>query len=192
MPLEHREDRKDSKKYNTTILVNLNNYKYKNIEDTRIDFALTDGRILYTDTIFIVDIYLPNIISKCYNELNNLEKFLRVGIEQDIEKALEYAGDDVELMNFVIAGKEKSSDKRLLESYNKEEAYAEQSYRNGLDAGIAEGHASGLAEGHASGLAEGEIKKQKEIAKNLLSLKMPIKDISKATGLSIKEIERLE
>jgi len=52
--LEHREDRKDSKKYNTTILVNLNNYKYKNIKDIKVNFTLTDERILYTDIIFIV------------------------------------------------------------------------------------------------------------------------------------------
>jgi len=89
-------------------------------------------------------------------------------MEQDIKKAIRYAGDDVELVEFVKVGKEKSKDKDLLEAYNKEEAIADLYYRNGKTEGI------------------------KEIAKKLLTKGMSIKEIIDITGLSEKEIKSLE
>ena len=53
--------------------------------------------------------------------------------------------------------------------------------------GITEGRATGLAEG----IAEGERKKQIEIAKKLLELKISIEQIVIATGLTKEEIEKL-
>ena len=41
------------------------------------------------------------------------------------------------------------------------------------------------------GLAEGAAQEQREIAKNLKSLKLPIEQIRTATGLSLAEIEAL-
>ena len=41
------------------------------------------------------------------------------------------------------------------------------------------------------GISKGENKKSIEIAKNLLSMNMPLEDISKATGLSVEEINKL-
>jgi len=117
----------------------------------------------------IVDIYLPNILKKRYNEL---EKFLLVGMEQDIKKAIRYAGDDVELVEFVKVGKEKSKDKDLLEAYNKEEAIADLYYRNGK------------TEGRTEGI--------KEIAKKLLTKGMSTREIIDITGLSEKEIKSLK
>ena len=57
--------------------------------------------------------------------------------------------------------------------------------------GLAEGHATGLAEGHAAGLAEGKLEKEKMI-KNLLKMNMDIETISKATGLTKDELEKLK
>ena len=42
------------------------------------------------------------------------------------------------------------------------------------------------------GISKGENKKSIEIAKNLLSMNMPPEDISKATGLSVEEIENIK
>ena len=42
------------------------------------------------------------------------------------------------------------------------------------------------------GISKGENKKSIEIAKNLLSMNMPLEDISKATGLSVEEISKLK
>jgi predicted transposase/invertase (TIGR01784 family) len=60
--------------------------------------------------------------------------------------------------------------------------------------GIAKGKAEGIAEGKAEGIAEGkaELEKAKnEFAKSLLGSNVPVDTISKATGLSRKDIERL-
>ena len=62
--------------------------------------------------------------------------------------------------------------------------------------GIAEGHATGLAEGiskgHATGLAEGKLEEKKNLLKNLLKMNMDIETISKATGLTKDELEKLK
>jgi predicted transposase YdaD len=61
--------------------------------------------------------------------------------------------------------------------------------------GEAKGRAEGLAEGRAEGLAEGEKKGRKEqaydIARNLISMHLPIDSIILATGLSKDEIASL-
>ncbi len=53
--------------------------------------------------------------------------------------------------------------------------------------GIERGRAEGLAEGHAAGRKEST----REIARNLKALRLPIAQISEATGLSAAEIETL-
>ena len=54
-----------------------------------------------------------------------------------------------------------------------------------------EGMEQGYTSGISDGISEGENKKSIEIAKNLLSMNMPLEDISKATGLSIEEIKKI-
>ena len=51
-----------------------------------------------------------------------------------------------------------------------------------------EGISQGISQGYTSGINDGI----KKTAKNLLSMNMPIEDISKATGLSIEEINKLK
>ena len=51
-----------------------------------------------------------------------------------------------------------------------------------------EGISQGISQGYTSGINDGI----KQTAKNLLSMNMPIEDISKATGLSIEEINKLK
>ncbi|MBR2708169.1 MAG: hypothetical protein IKE90_01890, partial [Bacilli bacterium] len=50
----------------------------------------------------------------------------------------------------------------------------------------------GISEGISQGITQGIEQKAKETAKNLLKMKMDINDISKATGLTIKQIEKLK
>ena len=46
--------------------------------------------------------------------------------------------------------------------------------------------------GYTSGINDGISKEKVSIAKNLLSMNMPIEDISKATGLSIENLNELK
>jgi predicted transposase/invertase (TIGR01784 family) len=57
--------------------------------------------------------------------------------------------------------------------------------------GREEGREEGRAEGRAEGLAEGEEKKAISIAKNMKDLGATLDMISKSTGLSVEEIEKL-
>ena len=77
-------------------------------------------------------------------------------------------------------------------------ARREYARKEGLEEGMAEGRAKGLAEGRAEGRAEGlkeglEKKAEaiREIARNLVSKGMPLKEIAEVTGLSQEELERL-
>ncbi len=70
----------------------------------------------------------------------------------------------------------------LLDVYDKEQTHEEE---------IAYSKKEGIAIGKSEGIAIGEEKKEKEIARNLKKLNIPISDIMKATGLSIKEIKML-
>ncbi len=62
--------------------------------------------------------------------------------------------------------------------------------------GHAEGRAEGLAEGRAEGLAEGLAKGRTEeklaIARNLLSLNMPLDVVAQSTGLSVEELQGIK
>ena len=62
----------------------------------------------------------------------------------------------------------------------------------GLAQGKAEGIAQGKAEGIAQGKAEGVKEAQKEIARKLINIGMPVEDISKSTGLSVEEVHSLK
>ena len=67
--------------------------------------------------------------------------------------------------------------------------------RIGLEKGLAEGRAEGLEKGRAEGLEKGRAeleKERKEIARNLLTMNMDIKQIAKATGLNEEEILKLK
>ena len=56
---------------------------------------------------------------------------------------------------------------------------------------ISEAKNEGISEGIEQGISQGISEEKVNIAKNLLSMNMPIEDISKATGLSLEEIKNL-
>ena len=77
----------------------------------------------------------------------------------------------------------------------KEEGRAEgmaEGRAEGMAEGRAEGRAEGMAEGRAEGRAEGMSQRSLEIARNLLSLGLPVDQITQATGLTEEEIELLK
>ena len=56
---------------------------------------------------------------------------------------------------------------------------------------ISEAKNEGISEGIEQGISQGISEEKVNIAKNLLSMNMPIEEISKATGLSIEEISKI-
>jgi len=83
-------------------------------------------------------------------------------------------------------------------AYNDSQLHAYQNFWYGVhservlfDDGHKKGLAEGLEKGRAEGLAEGERKKSLAIALNLRQMGMPLAEVAKATGLSVKEIKAL-
>ena len=57
---------------------------------------------------------------------------------------------------------------------------------------LSEAKEEGISQGYTSGINDGISKGIKQTAKNLLSMNMTLEDISKATGLSVEEINKLK
>lgn len=138
-------------------------------------FRCVNEGILMNDKKIIVQIYLPNLRKKCYNEgvekLDEREKFILTMVESSIEKATKIA-KGFDLMEEYLNESEKViTDINFGESYDKELALK--------DLGRQEGEAKGKEE------------TQLEIAKNMLKENIDISVISRVTGLDIETIQKL-
>ena len=57
-----RGDKKTKERYKQVLLININNYSYNNEDNVYYFYSVTGNNRLYTDGVYIVDVYLPNII----------------------------------------------------------------------------------------------------------------------------------
>ena len=147
-------------------------------------------KVVLTDTLEVHIIELPKLIKQLENNKGNKKDKLvlwlmfllnpeNVGDEdmkenEDIKKALE------ELEKI----KENEQDRRLAELRMKH-ILDQNSIRKS-------GFREGLKEGLQKGLEQGREQSKKEIAQNLLSLKMPIEQIIQITGLTKEEINNIK
>ena len=175
---------REDNKYKQVIQININNYSYTNDLEVRSDYAILNYKgNLYTDKIFIIDIYLPNIVKKSkiegINTLTEMERFLLIGIEENKKKALEYVGDDIVMKELEEEVVKRSRDSELLEAYDKEWAIKDQAMRDGYDSGLEKGLEQGLEQGKS------------EIIIKLLNSGMTIEEISNITEIPIEEITKI-
>lgn len=150
------------------------------------------------ESLLKVELNLEFVNKKYYNkeEMTTFEKALMILIIEDEEELLEFMkGDSIleSVGNDIISY---SRAKEIVTAY--ENAMIEENYRNnlareqGYDKGHEEGYEKGQEEGREEGRKEGLKERNIEIAKNLLSLNISTKDISKATGLSLEEIKNIQ
>ena len=178
------KDGKSVYEYSQTIQFNLNNFSFKE-NDKIIDVygIQNDAGLRLNNKIIFVQIYVPNLMKKCYTKsiesLDEREKYLYALVEQNISK-LEKLGEDNIMKEYIKEAEEVCFDTGFGESYDKERALREQEYNYGLDDGIKEG------------IAQGSLDKSIEIAKNLLQSNVDISIILKSTGLSKEQIEELK
>lgn len=99
----------------------------------------------------------------------------------------EYYEYDIKVMRDLYATDKWEKEKRRMEreAARKE---LEEATKKALTEGRAKGRAEGIAEGKAEGRAEGML----EVAKNLLSMDIPILQIMQATGLTQEQIKGLQ
>ena len=115
------------------------------------------------------------LTAKTFTELYTLLK--QILKEKDLQKFMK------DVINM-------SKSKFVLHAWEKEKLDAlvlENAKEYGLKYGRKEGHKQGIKEGRKEGIKSSRIK----IAKNLFNMQMSLNDISKATGLSIKELKLL-
>ena len=173
--------------YTQVIQFNLNNFSFKG-NDKIIDIygVKNDSDLTLSDKIIFVQIYVPNLRKKWYNEgiesLNEAEKYILALVEMDIEKLKSLGGEEL-MEEYVKEAEEVSFEGGVGESYDKEWALKDQAYRDGEEAGEKKGRKEGLEEGSTT--------KAIEIAKSMLAENININIISKCTGLAISEINSL-
>lgn len=171
--------------YSQVIQFNINNFAFKG-NDKIIDtfYVQNDERILLNDKLIFVQIYVPNLIKKWYTSgiesLTEVERFILTLVEQGIEKAKELGKGDSIMEEYIEESIEVGEDISFGEAYDKEWALKDQGRREGFDDGMAEGIIQGIEQ------------KQVEIVKNMLKENVDISLISKVTGLSKEEIEKLK
>ena len=161
--------------YTQVIQFNLNNFSFKG-NDKIIDIygVKNDSDLTLSDKIIFVQIYVPNLRKKWYNEgiesLNEAEKYILALVEMDIEKLKSLGGEEL-MEEYVKEAEEVSFEGGVGESYDKEWALKDQAYRDGKDEGI--------------------LTEKQTIAKSMLEENIDINIISKCTGLSIDEVKSL-
>ena len=169
-------DGKKVYEYSQTIQFNINNFAFKG-NDKIIDIygIQNDEGIRLNNKLIFVQIYVPNLMKKCYTKdiesLDEKEKYLYALVEQDISK-LEKIGGDIVMEEYIKEAEEVSFESGLGESYDKEWALKDQAYRDGKE--------------------EGTVNEKKAIAKSMLKDNIQTEQISKYTGLSKEEIETLK
>ena len=166
--------------YMSVIQFNLNNFSFEG-NDKIIDIYTLQNKEGFTlnDKIVIIQIYIPNLRKKCYNEgikkLSELERYLLTMVEPNFTKAGEIAKGFEIMEEYVDESAKVITDINFGESYDKEWALKDEYLREGMEKGI----------------IQGEKKKQIEIAKNMVKKGIDAKTISECTNLSHEEIESL-
>ena len=140
------------------------------------------------DSLIKYKINLALISEKYYNKekLNRFEKEILMLKICNKEELYNISKGDVIMESLNNELNKLSDDKYLAMLYDKEEADAERNRCLIKDA-INEGIEQGKEEGYLIG----EKEKSYKIARNMINMNMSIEDISKATGLSIEEIQKI-
>ena len=183
--------------------------KYENLKNVIVTFLLTEASLkhtsddscivlknnitneLYTNILTIHEVNIKHISSENAEELQILRHFFEIENQSDFDKfSAEYGGTGygkLLLSSYVKTISEGS----LLDSLEKEDKYMIRLTDEERLQEREEGRLEGRQEGRLEGRQEGRQDKAAEIALNLLNMNMSLSVISKATGLSEKEIEKL-
>ena len=169
--------KRENKEYEYTQVIqfNLNNFAFKG-NDKIVDIYTVQNKdyLTLSDKLMFVQIYIPNLRKKWYNEgienLSEAERYILALTEMDLEKLKEF-GDDIVMNEYIKEAEDVSFEGGVGESYDKEWALKDEGIREGVQ--------------------QGSITTKKEIAKSMLNKNMDINLIAELTNLSIEEINNL-
>ena len=138
-------------------------------------YIQSDDNVKAISNIEMIDFNMEKILEKCYNGTTKDRLFLYLSMiiaDKDEREKIIKNGGDKNMKDFSEILSNMSEDEYYKGWCSREEDNAFMDYQTGLENGKEEGTIS--------------------IAKKLLEMNMKIEDISKATGLSINEIEKLK
>ena len=173
------------------IQVNLTWGLGKNNEEMKIYKIMNEKGELYVKNFIIYEINLDYYDKIWYSKNEDEIKKNQYMIMLDLDKKeLENMPKD-KIVDKYITNVTIVNDDPEFQKYMSEEEDKKKIQNSLLSEAKEEGMEQGYTSGISDGISEGENKKSIEIAKNLLSMNMPLEDISKATGLSIEEINKI-
>ncbi len=183
------------KKYPKTMIINIDNFNKFKDKDAVLPFYIQDGKgHIETELYVSYHFILANAVSDTYNKDEELKKFAKFLKCKTIKELEQFGKENEEYMSIYERIRKLLDGEELLDVYDKEQMHEEEiaySRKEGEECGIAIGEERGIAIGEERGIAIGKSEEKTEIARNLKKLNIPISDIMKATGLSIKEIKML-
>ena len=115
-----------------------------------------------------------------------IKKFVDFLLTERLEELVKKYGKDEEYMAMVRTVEQLYTDPKYIGYYDVAEAERQEKEDIYLTGAL-----NGEAKGRASGIKEGKAMRDEEIARNLKTLNVPLPMIAKATGLSIREINKL-
>ena len=138
------------------------------------------------------DLTFKKIFGNHPDRLKNLLNTLQSLNEDELIQQQQYlpTTEELEISGFTDA--ELRAYDKFWDSVSVERTLLDDRYQKGKEEGMEKGRAEGKEEGRAEGRAEGMSQRSQEIARNLLSLGLPIDQITQATGLTEEEIELLK
>jgi len=168
-------------KYHQVIQINFNNFSFEGNEKNLDIYTIqNDEGLLLSSKFIFIQIYLPNVRKKCYDEgikeLSELERYLMVLIEKDIAYAKKIGKGRKIMEKYIEEAEEAVLGEDLLRSYDKELAYGEEQFR----------------EGKIEGKEEGKEQKEKEIIRTMLEKGLTDEEIMEYTLCTKELLEKLK
>ncbi len=161
--------------YDYVFQININNFYFEGNNETVEEYEIIkvkDNKKSLTDKSHFMYFYLPKILEKYYNKdkLTELEKLLLVLNSKEVGEFSDIKEENKIMEEIQKDAYKASIDDEIIGLYDKEEE----------DEWMSKAMAYQAAE-----------KKNEENAINFMKMGTPLKDISKALGLSIKKLEEL-
>ena len=142
------------------------------------------------------DLTFKKIFGNHPNRLRNLLNALQSLNEDELIQQEQYLPTTEELEISGFSDAELWAYDKFWDSVSVERTLIDDSYQKGKEEGRAEGmekgRAEGMEKGRAEGLEKGMNQRSLEIARNLLSLGLPVTQITQATGLTEEEIKQMK
>ena len=169
------------------IQVNLTWGLGKNNEEMKIYKIMNEKGELYVKNFIIYEINMDYYDKIWYSKNEEEIKKNQYMIMLDLDKKELKNMPKDKIVDKYITNVTIVNDDPEFQKYMSEEEDKRKIQNSLLSEAKEEGISQGISQGYTSGINDGI----KQTAKNLLSMNMPIEDISKATGLSIEEIKKI-